>query len=301
MVLALDIGGTHVRTGIMDKENRVIFFNSRYTKDIVKEPVLENLSRYIAGIPEIVKNWKRIKKVVLGIPSIIDDDNDSVLSTPNVPLLQNIKLKTGLKKLLKKDITILNDVNLSTLGEYSILDHELFPHVVGIYIGTGIGCGIIINKRLYTGGSNLAAEYGHIPTRIRGRSEQCGCGLYNCLELNASGNFLARSLAGSDRKYHITEIFIDYESDPLRKKIVDTFFDYLAFGLYTLITILNPDLLIMGGGVINMDHFPRERLISSAYSRLRHPSLKNKFQVKFAELGEKAFLYGSKEYFNNYQ
>jgi allose kinase len=295
MVLALDIGGTHIRTGMIDGEGKVGLFDKRLTASVVRDPVIPNLARFVRGIVPSDRSWERTDHIVMGIPSIIAEDNDYVLSTPNVPLLENLRLRHELSQALDKRVTVLNDVNLSTLGEYSLLDKAKHRNVVAVYIGTGLGCGLILNGRLYTGSSNLAAEFGHIPTRITGTRQRCNCGLWDCLEAYASGTFLERRLKASGEDLRLAEIFVRPDQDPRKGKIVDTFFDYLSFGIHTILTVLNPSLLIVGGGVVNMEGFPRQRVVEAAFSRLRHPYLRDRLEVKFAELGERAFVFGSRE------
>lgn len=304
MVLAVDIGGTYIRTGIIDIEFTIRSFEKQRTVEVIgtksKKEALKNLADYLHDVMIQSGVREKINHVCLGVPSIIAKDKDYVLSTPNVPALQDIALKSELERNLGLSVSVENDVNLSTLGEYTLLDQRKYPNVVGIYIGTGIGCGLILNQRLFTGASNLAAEFGHIPTRLTEKHRQCNCGLYDCLEVWASGSFFDREMKKAGRDNEIPSIFVDYSSDMLKTHIVDIFFKYLAFGLYTVNTLLNPNMFIFSGGVVEMEGFPKEKLLDLPYGRLRHESVANSLETKFGVLGEKAFIHGALEYYMHY-
>jgi len=303
MILALDIGGTYIRTGVIDHKGFLISFTKKHTAEVIRakegNQAVHQLANYLQNVMKESGVLANIEHICLGIPSIIAKDRDYILNSPNVPALQDIALKSILEKTLRKTVSIENDVNLSTLGEYTLLDHETYRNVVGIFIGTGIGCGLIINGTLFTGATNLAAEFGHLPTRVTGKRFQCNCGLYDCIEIWASGSYFEREMRKAGREDEIPYVFVNPKNDPLKNLIVETFFDYLSFGLYTLNTLLNPNLFIFGGGVVNMEGFPKERLLNLPYGRLRHPSIAESLETKYAILGDKAFIYGAHEYYKN--
>ena len=305
MILAVDIGGTYIRTGVIDHKGFLISFAKKNTVEVIRakegNQAVHQLANYLKNVMKELGVLTNIEHIYLGIPSIIAKDKDYILNSPNVPALKDIALKSILEKALGKTVSVENDVNLSTLGEYTLLDHEIYRNVVGIFIGTGISCGLIINGILFTGTTNLAAEFGHIPTRITGKRFQCNCGLYDCLEIWASGSYFEREMRKVGREDEIPYIFVNPKSDPLKNIIIETFFDYLSFGLYTLNTLLNPNLFIFGGGVVNMEGFPKERLLNLPYGRLRHPSIAESLETKFATLGDKAFIYGALEHYKKYR
>jgi predicted NBD/HSP70 family sugar kinase len=304
MILAVDVGGTYIRTGVIDKKGSLISFKKNRIAEVIKaeegNQVIHQLADYLQDAMKEPGVLSNIEHICLGVPSIIAKDRDYILNSPNVPALQDIALKSILEKTLGKTVSVENDVNLSTLGEYTVLDHETYRNVIGIFIGTGIGCGLILNGTLFTGATNLAAEFGHLPTRVTGKRLQCNCGLYDCIEVWASGSYFEREMRKAGREDEIPYVFVNHEIDPLKNLIVETFFDYLSFGLYTLNSLLNPNLFIFGGGVVNMEGFPKERLLNLPYGRLRHPSIAESLETKFAILGDKAFIYGALEYYANH-
>ena len=174
-VIGIDVGATKVLMGIINDQGKIIdskFFLTRAKRHYQK--VIDDIAdNCINLLKSLSIKPKDVKGIVIGCPGVIDKKKEKIIIAPNLKW-ENISLKSELEKRLKIPTLLENDVNLLTTGEAIYGAGKGAMVVIGVFIGTGIGGGIVINNRLFDGYNGTAGEIGHIIIRKNGLT--CGCG-----------------------------------------------------------------------------------------------------------------------------
>lgn len=265
-VLGLDIGGTNTRMGLVDEEFQLTDFQIVRTEEVQKDG--KTLDNFIAILHRYLEEHAGDKEVVAisaGFPATIDRDRKVVLSAPNVKGFDNIAIVDKLEEEFQIPAYLETDVDMLILFDMfanKIPDKGI---TCGFYFGTGLGNAIVINGNLLVGKTGAAAELGHIP--VRGVNGRCGCGNASCMEVIACGFVLSKVCAEKFPDVHISEVFEKCSEEP---EIVQ-FVDDLAAAVATEVNILDPDYIILGGGLAQMKGFPFKRLEECIYKYARKP------------------------------
>lgn len=272
MFLGIDVGGTKVRIGEVDK-GRVInpFSESTQKKDIPNQ-IIRLINKF---------DIEKIKACGIAIAGQIKDG--IVLFSPNIKEIKNLNLYKILKRRFDFPIFIENDCNCQTIGEYRYGAGRGTNTMVGVFIGTGIGGGIIIQGRL-VGGS----EIGHMVIDING--ERCGCGKMGCFEALASGIALLRyakeaGFPDGSASYIAKQA---KEGNQKAEDIIKTLGNFISIGTTNLVNILNPDAVILGGGVISAIPLLVNMIKQSVQNQALFPCL-----IKKASLGPNSGIIGA--------
>ncbi len=284
--LGADIGGTNFRLGIVSQTGEIISFD-RKPSSILYGNAAENLAREIST--HIAENGftERISAVAVGLPSLIDKSRSTVLSTPNLKGFDNLNLKTELEKALGIPVFIERDVNYllqNDMEKLGIINEE---NVLGFYVGTGFGNSVFLGGKFYTGSNGAAGELGHIP--ILGNSLKCTCGNTGCVETVCSGKALEALAEKHFPETDIKQVFKVHGNEPILK----TFVHNLAVPIATEINILDPDVCIVGGGVIDMESFPKEILFDAVHFWARKPYPEKSLRLLFTRHDQKSGVFGS--------
>lgn len=220
--------------------------------------LLDVISQYKANLPY------DIDAIAMGFPSTINRDRTIVLSTPNIDGFDNLDIIDQFEE--KLHVPVLIEKDTCMLMHYDLNRHNISDGIlIGYYIGTGLGNIILIDGKIIVGKDGVAGELGHIP--ILDRHDKCGCGLEGCSELYVAGLGLERLQRERFSETPIAEIFtVHGETEEIRY-----FIESMAKIIVTEINILNPDYIILGGGVIGMADFPYDRLIENIYGFTRKP------------------------------
>ena len=263
-VIGIDIGGTNFRIGAVDKEGHVFSFLRLPVESVLKsEDVLLDLSRYLQGY--MAKLPGQAEAVAIGFPAPLDKARKTVLQAPNLPYMENLAVTDRLSALLALPVIIERDVNMALCYDMKRFSIPSGAVTCAFYFGTGIGNAIFINGMPYVGRNGAAGELGHIP--VDGSEELCGCGNTGCMENLAGGKYLRRL---QREKYPDTPISLLFarhgQDDALR-----LFVDRMAQTVATELNILDPDHVLIGGGVVNMEGFPKELLSSLVKKHARKP------------------------------
>lgn len=250
--LSIDVGGTSIKVGLFDNNGKLLKKYSVPTI-ITKGNDDRNVINQIIDIIYKEKDENDILSVGIGMPGPVIDG--VVLGAHNLHLneinLQNI-IKAEFSDLY---IKVLNDANAACLGEAKFGSGFGYKNIVLITIGTGIGCGIMINNKIIEGKSGSTGEIGHICVEKDGLL--CKCGKTGCLEKYASASAISNlatrrynEYGKSVEKVTCEEVFKDYERgfNPAIQAVNEACY-YLAIGIGNIINILNPDVIIIGGGV----------------------------------------------------
>ncbi|NMD37178.1 MAG: allose kinase [Christensenellaceae bacterium] len=278
-IFSMDIGGTNIRSGFVDEKFQLSDFEISSVKQIFGDNTMENLC-------ELIKHkigTKKPKAIALGFPSAIDKSRKVLLSTPNIKGLDNINVVDYLESKLNIPTIIDRDVNF--LFEYDCYVNNLHDGMVlGFYIGTGLGNVIAVNGKILYGKNGVAAELGHIPTY--GMKDICTCGNEGCAELFASGKMLAEIVEKNN--YDFKDVFVKNVND----KPVQEFIDMVSIPIATEITILDPDYIIIGGGVTHMEGFPIKKLEERIVYHTRKPFPANNLSIMYSEQNQQNGVIG---------
>jgi allose kinase len=195
----------------------------------------------------------------------VSTDKKIVYQSPNISGFDNLNVAEPLEDAVGVPVFVDNDVNNLLIGEIMDRDLEDCGTVIGIYFGTGLGNAIYINGSILEGKHGVAGELGHIP--VLGKTDCCGCGNSGCIEMYASGKKLEQIVKKYFPGTDIKDIFVHHaQSD-----IIKMFIEALSIPIAIEINILDPDYIIIGGGVINIKGFPKEELEKCVYDHTRKP------------------------------
>lgn len=191
-VIALDLGGTNMRWALVTASGKILARWERATASMPEQEILINTlaAEFLAAGREAEIHQAEIVAVGLGVPGRVLPEEGLVAFSPNVPALNACPLVPSLASLLPWPVRLENDANLFALGEFWLGSGRGFNEMLGITLGTGVGGGLILNGRLWSGTAGTAAEIGHITIDPDGR--KCQCGNRGCLETLASASWTVR-------------------------------------------------------------------------------------------------------------
>lgn len=266
-LVGVDLGGTKILAGLFTRDLKCIGRTKLSTKPHRGyEAVTERIARAVRDVvDECDLELKNIRGIGVGAPGAVDTDSGKVIFAPNLQW-ENLPLKKDLEKDLGLPVFIENDCNLATLGVHEGELKGKPRHLVGIFLGTGIGAGIIIDGKLYSGFNHAAGEIGHMVLEVGG--PRCGCGNKGCFEALASRSAIFRRIETAvkdGQKTLLTDMLgdklDDMRSGDLRKairkgdkfveKVIEDAAEYTGIAVANLMNILNPEVVVIGGGVID--------------------------------------------------
>ena len=256
MKIGIDLGGTKTE-GILIADSGKELSRTRIKTE-------KNYDGTIKGIISIVKKFENdfgnSKSVGIGMPGAVSTDS-ALVKNANSIWLNGKPFKTDLEKALNKNINLENDANCFTLSE--AVDGAGKGHAVvfGVIIGTGTGGGISINQKVLTGKNNIAGEWGHISLPNRSDDEkkfvkQCYCEKSGCMETYVSGPGFASCFNLKHKtNYDSHAILEEFRSNDQRAiEALKMYVDHLARGLSLVCNILDPDIIVLGGGMSNISY-----------------------------------------------
>ncbi|HSK69285.1 MAG TPA: allose kinase [Candidatus Limnocylindria bacterium] len=261
-ILALDIGGTHTRMGMVARGGSVSAFRRFPSARWNAGDALSNLGALLENyLAEEAPGGAAA--VSLGFPSAVDKSRRVLVNTPTIPQLDGVAAADALERRL--GVRVFLDRDVVMLYEHAARALGLPPSglTACFFIGTGIGNLIVLDGEPLTGARGVAGELGHIP--LHGKAGRCGCGKTGCAELYAAGHALVRI-----REEHFTgerpdDLFSQHADHPAVREYVDALAEVLAVEL----VILDPDRAVLGGGVVGMPGFPMDALKGGVLRRLR--------------------------------
>ena len=272
-IIGIDIGGTNFRIGMVGEDGAVSDFRKVPVEQVfTSDDPLGDLGGYLKAY----SRGQCIRAVSIGFPATLDAAREAVLQAPNLPGIENLPVTRVLSRELGIPVFIERDVGMALAYDcrkYGIPGKGI---VCAFYFGTGIGNAIAIDGKLLIGRNGTAGELGHIP--VDGSEAICGCGNVGCLEPLAGGRYLAQLSREVYPGTHVSELFTKYGDEPLLGQFVDR----MAMAVATEINILDPDVVLIGGGVPNMPDFPREDLERRILARTRKPLPAGRLRIIYA-------------------
>ncbi|UCD08782.1 MAG: ROK family protein [Dehalococcoidales bacterium] len=311
-VLTSDLGGTKMVVALVSPEGQVIDRHRQPT--LAKEGPYTVIDRLFSSIDYILDRNnilpRQLQAMSLGIAGIIDTRNGIVDKAPNLPGWENLKLKDKIYDRYTVPVHILNETDASTLGEHRYGAGKGLKNIALITIGTGIGGGLVLDGRLFLGSSGSAFEIGHMVVKDDG--PECGCGKNGCLETLVSGTAIGREarkrVAEGEKSMLIDMVDGVIETitaekvhkaakqgDLLALRILADASYYLGLGIINLVTIINPEMIIVGGSVARIGNLlldPVRQMVKDKTFAL----MVKKLKIVKARLGEDAGLIGAAAY-----
>lgn len=308
--IGIDVGGTNVKIALVDDNGKIIYSNSvpTYAK-MGYEYTVNNIKQAISDLmKETNTTTSDIEGIGFDFPGQVDCKTGVVKLAPNIPGWVNVPIAQMIEDEFHIPTRIDNDVRCAALGELKFGAGKGCENFICITVGTGIGSGIVINGKVVRGATNAAGELGHIKLQMNG-GPICGCGDTGCLEAFASGPAIVAMAqeyikGGKSTKFRemaaaeggeITPYMVAKaaeEGDPVAKRIFEIVGEYIGIGLTSVINLLNPEKVIIGGGVAESG----ELLLAPIRKTIKERAMVvagNAVEIVPAQLGNSAGVIGA--------
>ena len=303
IVLACDLGGTNFRIAAIDREGNIL---NRLKAETPKSGGADEIVAAIAAAAEKcraeAKELGEIKAFGAAVPATISAEKGVVFKAPNVPALDNFPFAEATAEKLNLPVILENDANAAAIGEQAFGAARGAQNAVAVTLGTGVGGGILIDGRILRGIDGTAGEIGHICVEPFGAP--CGCGSRGCVEQYSSATALVRLAKELENQYRNSvlrgksgltseDIYeAGVQGDKLALEAFRQMGFYLGIALGDLINVLNPEIIVIGGGAsagwdLFID-FVREEIKTRAF---REPAERAK--IVRAQLGDDAGILGA--------
>lgn len=306
--IGVDIGGTNVKIALVDEKGIIAYSNSVPTRaEMGYEYTIQNIISTIKdSLKESNNDISNIGGIGFGLPGQIDSVNGIVRLLPNIPGWVEVPLAKIVRDEFNVPVKLDNDVRVATLGELNFGAGKGCQNLVCLTVGTGVGSGIVLNGQLVRGASMTAGEIGHVVVE-RNNGEICGCGARGCLEAYASGPSIVKMAkdyiaGGKSTKFkeiaagnEITPYMVfeaAKQGDAVAKQIFNIVGEYLGVALVSVVNLLNPEKIIVGGGVGQAGDLLLNP-VREAIQRRCIPTSAAAVEVVMAQLGESAGVVGA--------
>lgn len=309
-LIGIDIGGTKVAAGIVDSHGEILShtrtpMSCRGTAETGLASVVSAIEALFAKSPGSLKKFPHIG---ICAPGPLDPRTGVIINPPNVPCWRDYPLASAVAQHFSATVKLDNDANAGGLAEYLWGAGRGYRNVFFATIGTGIGTGIVLDGKIFHGRTGSAAEGGHVSIDLNGPT--CNCGKKGCIEVLASGTAIARrakerlakskkdgskllALAGGKIEAVRSEMVAKAAAagDALSKQILEDTLEYLAVWLGNVVDLLEPEVIILGGGAGEMLK-PR---FSEIQNRMKHWCVNSRYHeipIVPAHYGENAGIAG---------
>ncbi|MFC1976665.1 ROK family protein [Chloroflexota bacterium] len=312
LILGIDLGGTKILTAVVNNKGEMLARDHSITpakegQEAVVKSILESVGR---ALDQAHMSAADLTAIGLGAPGLSNPETGILFTSPNLPGWKDVPLRDIIEKELGRKVFIINDANAAALGEMYFGAGKGIRNFIYITVSTGIGGGIIIDGKIYTGSIGTAGELGHMV--INNDGPQCNCGNRGCWETLASGTALAREARHRIKEGEATSILkyangdlekVNAEAiheaaqagDKLANDIIARLACYLGVGLANLINIFNPEVIVIGGGLSNIG----DMLLKPAFDEASRRAFRQSYQaVRFASaaLGRDSGVLGAAAY-----
>jgi len=281
--IGVDLGGTKTEAVLLDENQNLLEKKRVSTPKNNYQEIINTISSLVLDISVNISDFS----VGICTPGAISKQT-GLIKNSNTQCLIGKSLKEDLENKLGKKISMENDANCFAMAEAKMGSASGFGVVFGVIMGTGVGGGIVIDGKLHSGRTNIAGEWGHHTIHRNGNS--CYCGKTGCVETYISGPSLEkqwRELTGKSQT--LTDIISNIDNE-IGHKWKNEFLENFGYGLANVIDILDPDVIVLGGGLSNIDFLyteGKESVHSKVFSdSVDTPILKNK-------LGDSAGVFGA--------
>ncbi|BBE31198.1 glucokinase [Tepiditoga spiralis] len=299
-IAGIDLGGTEIKAGLVNESGILKKVSTSTEVEKGSEKIVENIVKTIKMLGE------KVEAIGIGSPGSIDRKNGIVRYSPNFPQWHDFELGKKVYELTGKKVFIENDANAFTLGEWYYGNAKGCNDFICLTFGTGVGSGVVINKKMLFGKDGIGAELGHIIVSSDG--PMCGCGNRGCLESYASAKSVARMAKELVLKHNnssllnrvkdINEIESKHvfeeakNGDFISKYVVEKITDLIAKAISGYIHIFNPEKIILGGGMSKAGNELLNPIIEKTDMYVMK-SFKNTYKIELSNLVEDAGILGA--------
>jgi glucokinase len=304
-VFAADLGGTHLRVGTVDRNGKIC------CRQMQPTPQAEKPNEIVRALIDAVHECARkseaqggvLSAVSVVVPGTVNVADGVVVKAPNVPCLDGFRLAAALESELEWPVILENDANAAAIGEMWRGAGQGYCTLICVTLGTGVGGGIILDGKLWRGADGSGGEIGHIGVDPFA-GVACTCGSRGCLEVYASATAIVRMTREARPRYpnsilHNTEDLTSAkiyqagrEGDELAIEVFRRMGVYLGIGLASLINVLNPEIVVIGGGLSNgwelFEKHMHQQVIERAF-----PIPARRVKIVRAQCGDDAGLLGA--------
>ena len=307
--IGIDLGGTNIVAGVVNDEYKIIGKGKIKTNmPRPAEEIADDMAKAVfMAIEDAGLTLDDIEVLGIGSPGAINPINGVVTYANNLNF-HNLPIAAMMKERVGKDFYVENDANAAAYGEYIAGAGAGTKNFIAITLGTGVGGGIIIDGKIYSGSNYAGGELGHTVISMNG--EKCTCGRSGCWEAYASATALINQTAQAMRRYPdslmwqlcdndinnvsgITAFNAMRDGDPVGRMVVERYCEYVAVGIANMINIFQPDVICIGGGISNegdtLINPIKEYVVGDNYAR----SVTEKAVIKTADLGNDAGIIGA--------
>ena len=304
--IGVDLGGTNIKLGIVTSTGRILKKISIRT-EAEKGPrkVIDNI---IAGINELTAVSKsRISGIGIGSPGVVTPGKGIVEDPPNLPGWKKVNIGKVISQKFKTHVHVDNDANAAAIGELTFGSGRKYKSFIMITLGTGVGGGIVINKKIYHGDFGAAGEIGHISIDYKG--PKCNCGSYGCIEAYAGNQYLRDRVRHQLKKHSESKLWkiigndlskvsprniqgAAESGDAFSKSVIDELGVYLGSAFASLVNVLDVSVFIIGGGIAGFGNPLFDSIRKTISSRVMAP-IRPRVRVLPARLKNDAGIKGA--------
>ena len=303
--IGIDLGGTNIAVGLVDENGKILHKGSVPTgKERPYEEIIKDMAMLaLKVIGDAGTDINDVKSIGIGSPGT-PNNRDGILVYNNNLNFRNVPVRAEMQKYINLPVYLDNDANCAALAESVAGAAKDAKDSITITLGTGVGSGVVINGKIYSGFNYAAAELGHNVIMVDG--ELCTCGRKGCWEAYASATALINqtrkaieenpdSLINKITTGRLDKIVFDAakQGDETAKKVVDRYIQYIAEGLTNVINAFQPEVVVIGGGVCNEGEYllkpMREIVKKGVYSKEEVPQT----QIRVAQMGNDAGIVGA--------
>ncbi|MBN1481365.1 ROK family protein [candidate division KSB1 bacterium] len=308
-VIGVDLGGTKIYSTVVDMAGNIQASARKKTKaELGFDVVVGRIAKCIKEAADRggIDLDTDIATIGIGSPGPLDLDKGMIIETPNLKW-KDAPLKARLEEILHKKVVIDNDCNAGILGEFAYGAGHGAQHMVGLFIGTGIGGGVIIDGKLLHGYNQNAGELGHVILDPNG--PECGCGVNGHLEAFASRLAIEREIRVAELHGVQTAVLQNGEKTVRirSKKIAEAFFAgdaaviaaveksalYVGYAVANFLNIFNPQVVVIGGGVVEAIGEPYVKIVRNTATKNVFDIARRNVQIVKAELGDNSAALGA--------
>lgn len=307
--IGIDLGGTNIVAGVVDENYKIIGKGKMKTNmPRPAEAIADDMAKAVfMAIEDAGLTIDDIEVLGIGSPGAIDPINGVVTYANNLDFF-DLPITAMMKERVGKDFYVENDANAAAYGEYIAGAGQGTKNFVAITLGTGVGGGIIIDGKIYSGSNYAGGELGHTVISMNG--EKCTCGRYGCWEAYASATALINQTAQAMRRYPdslmwklcdgdinnvsgITAFNAMRNNDPIGRMVVERYCEYVAVGISNILNVFQPDVICIGGGISNEGEALTEPIKAFVAGENYARSVTHKAVIKTADLGNDAGIIGA--------
>jgi glucokinase len=316
LVVGVDLGGTKILAAVVDRKGKILGEAKKSTMPASDaDEIVKRLSKTVRkAIKKAKVSKKRVTAVGVGAPAPIDPKRGFVFHAPNIPMITDFPLGDRLINALGLPVFVDNDVNVGTVGEHALGAGRGTKDMVGIFVGTGVGGGVIVNGRLRHGFRNSAGEVGHMVVGYKGQPDEaiCSCGRPGCLEAYASRTAIERDIRAAivaGRKSIVTELLRKKgkdrmtsgvlakalkKGDPVVTEVMERATIYLSVHAASIVNFYDPEMIVFGGGLVEaLDERLLQPIRQTAPQWYIKKTDAEKVRIVAAKLGDYAGVLGA--------